>query len=124
MRKYGFLLALLLLLCLLNRGNAQELSASDPDIFRHQIAKALREGKLDLASKGFAPSEKAQTIIPALNAEDRNLLADWIEKAQLKSAHEGYRVYVTKWTDPQGDIHNFELMIVRNEQGRWIIISW
>jgi hypothetical protein len=124
MKKYGFFFAVVFLVCLLNQGNAQELSATDPDTLRDQIAKALREGNLELALQGFATSEKAQTLIPTLNAEERNLLADWLEKAQLKTSREGYRVYKTKWTDPQGGVHNFELMIVRNEQGRWIIISW
>jgi hypothetical protein len=124
MRKCGFLLILFFVLFGAPKGNALELTATDPDILRHQIAKALREGNIELALKGFAPGEKSQTIIPALNAKYRNLLAEWVEKAQLKSAYEGYRAYRTKWTDPQGGIHNMEFIIVRDKQGRWTIISW
>ena len=124
MRKYGFLFAIVFLLLISTIGNTQEISNTNPDILRHQIAKALREGNLELALQGFAPSEKSQTIIPALDVKGRNLLADWIEKAQLINSGENYRAYRTKWTDPQGNIRNMEFIFARDKQGRWTIISW
>jgi len=124
MRKYGSLLILFFVLFGAPKGNAQELSATDPDIVRYQIAKALRAGDIELALKGFDRSEKSQTIIPALNAAQRNQLADWIENAQLINSGENYRAYTTKWTDAQGNVRNMNMTMGRDNSGQWRIISW
>lgn len=105
-------------------GNAQEVSASDPEMVRLQIANALRAGDIDLALKGFDRSKKSQTIIPAFDAAQRNQLADWIEKGQLTNSGENYRAYTTEWTDEQGKVHNMNWTMGRDNLGQWRIISW
>ena len=124
MKKYRFLLIVFIVLFGVPKGNAQEIAASDPEMARIQIANALRAGNIELALKGFANSEKSQTIIRALNAAQRNSLAAWIEKAEPIYTSKNGRVYRGKWVDPQGNIRSKEFIFVRDRQGHWRIISW
>lgn len=124
MRKYGFFFAVVFLLCISTTGNTQELSATDPEMVRLQIANALRAGNIELAMKGFAPDKKSQTIIPALDAVHRNQLADLIEKAQTIYTSEKDRAYRYDWTDEAGNMRHAEFIMRRNELGQWQIISW
>ena len=124
MRKCGFLFAIVFLLFISTRGNTQEISNTDPDVVRIRTANALRVGNIDLALQGFVRDEKSQTIIPALNADRRNQLADLIEKAQAIYTGENDRAYRYNWTDEAGNIRHTEFIMRRNELGPWHIISW
>lgn len=124
MRKYGFIFAVLFLVCLSSSGNAKESSATDADIVRLRTANALRVGNIDLALEGFYPDKKSQTIIPLLDAVHRNQLADLIENAQAIYTSENDRAYRYDWTDEAGNIRHTEFIMRRNQSGQWHIISW
>jgi hypothetical protein len=123
MRKYGFLFAMVFLLSIPTKGNAQEVSNTDPDIVRLRTANALRAGDIDLALKGFVPDSQREDIIRALDHAQRNLLAHEIENAELILTAGTTRFYRYNWTDETGD--NFiEFTMVRDDRGKWVIASW
>lgn len=122
MRKYGFLLIFFLVLFGTPKVSAQELSATDPDVVRHQVAEALREGNIDLALKGFERNSNRESIIRALDRSLLNRLAHQIENAQLYRKTENIRFYRYTWTDETGK-NTIKFVMAKDDQGKWIIVS-
>ncbi len=123
MRKYGFFFAVLFLFCMFTKGNTQEVPANDPDIVRLRTANALRAGDIDLALKGFYPDPKSQSIIPTLDASQRNKLAHWLENAELIKEDDDRRIYRYTWPGSSGEKYSHFTM-QKDFEGKWVITSW
>ena len=59
-----------------------------------------------------------------LDSDGQSLLADWLENAMPIREKEKYRAYRTEWIDEEGKNHNIEFIMVKDEAGKWEIISW
>ncbi len=94
----------------------------DAETVRAQIANDLREGDIESALEGFAPSEKSMAI-STFNTDQLNQLADWIEKAELVEENDNYRIYRYTWTDQSGE-HFIEFTMTKDGKGQWLITSW
>ena len=123
MRKYGFLFAIVFLLFISTIGNTQEISNTDPDVVRIRTANALRAGDIDLALKGFYPDPRSLSIIPTLDASQRNKLAHWLENAKLIKEHDDRRIYRYIWTEESGE-HMVDFTMQKDFQGKWVITNW
>ena len=122
MKKYGFFFAVAFLVFLSNQSNAQELSASDPEMLRRQIANALRAGNIELALKGFEPNSRRENLIRALDRPLLNRLAHHIERAELYKQTYNIRFYRYTWTDEKGE-NTIKFVMAKDDQGKWIIVS-
>ena len=98
----------------------QEVESITPEIVRVRTANCLRAGDIEGALKGFAPDEKRERIIRALDAEQRDELAHQIESAEFLTETGSLRWYRYTWTEEKFS----DFAMSRDEQGRWVITSW
>lgn len=100
----------------------QEVAEITPEIVRVRTANCLRAGDIEGALQGFEPDMRSE-IIPTLDADQRNVLANDLEKAELIRETANVRWYRYTWTDESGE--NFvDFRMARDDQGRCIITSW
>ena len=101
----------------------QEVAEITPEIVLVRTANCLRAGDIQSASESFTRSSK-DDVLMNIDSDGQSLLADWLENAMPIREKENYRAYGTEWIDEEGKNHNIEFIMVKDEAGKWEIISW
>lgn len=67
------------------------------------------------------PTQKNRDFFSSLSGVDLKELSKWFQGAQLVKDMETYKVYRIEFTDQNGQEQTVEFVMIRNQNGEWII---
>jgi hypothetical protein len=91
-----------------------------------EVASDLRNGDIEAALTKFEPTKRHKKFFSLLGSEELSEIADLIENAELveiNSIHR-YRKYKIEFIDNNEVKQNSEFMMLKNNEGEWIIVGF
>lgn len=95
-----------------------------PTIMLNQLSSELAAGDITAALTHFSGAERHRRLLESLSQDQLNRLATAFKASQQISSEEDMTVFRVPWQNDAGNPITREIMLARDQTGKWLIISW
>lgn len=99
-------------------------SSVPPTTMLNQLSSELVAGDITAALTHFSGAEKHRRLLESLDQDQLNRLATAFNSAQEISSEGDMKVFNIPWLDDTGSPITREIILMQDQTGQWLIISW